>query len=180
MRGLSIGKGVAVGVLTAAIGLVGSYGGTAYAGLLEDQQQPASTIVTKAKELAKVQTERATTANEEEKDKNLDRGLIQMSDLLKGVSVEAKLEFLDSLTLVDGKVASVRIDFLKHDLNESGVQKILSALNPHPQPVYKVSAPMHTMALCGNDSCDDAACRPSGGHRACLDKPGYMCFGSCN
>lgn len=105
---------------------------------------------------------------------------ISMADLLKGASDEAKLELLNSLTLVDGKVASVSLALVRRDVGEAGVREILSALNPHPGKVYKIIPPFNTLGLCTPDHCDDAACRPIGDRRGCLPVARHMCFSGCN
>lgn len=106
--------------------------------------------------------------------------LISFADLLRGASTEAKLDFLESLTLVDGKVASAKIDALKAQLGEVQARAIISAINPHPKPVFKESGAMNSLAWCDEHECNDAACRPSGDHHACLDARNHLCFDTCH
>ena len=178
MKIMSTGKRVGW-TLVAVVGTVGLCGWTSSAASLEDSQQTAKTIVTKAKEIATVQVERAKTAQAVEKGKGPGSELAHLSNLLQGISSEAKLEFLDSLMLVDGKVASFKIDLLKRDLGEARLKVFLAALTPNPQPGYKTVAAGYALGLCTNGVCEDSACRPSGDHNACLDKPKYLCFDSC-
>ncbi|MBI4676097.1 MAG: hypothetical protein HY748_00770 [Elusimicrobia bacterium] len=186
---MKLAKVLLVVVCAVAVACVGQlFADQNASGSIEDQQvaAKAKTIVTQAKEMAKTQAEDSKQSGQPKAENaDPDRKLAAMAELLKGASAEAKLEFLESLTLVDGKVASVKIDLLKRELGEARVREILVALNPHPQPAYKITPPLHVLALCGDTGggyCDDSACRnrPSGSGKGCLPEKGHLCFDSCN
>lgn len=105
--------------------------------------------------------------------------LVSVSSLLKGASSEAKLEFLENLKLIDGKVASVGIGLLKRDLGEARVKEIILALNPSEGKAYKLAGP-HALALCGERTCLDTACfSDKPGVRYCADYPKSECYSTC-
>lgn len=83
-----------------------------------------------------------------------------MSENLAGASAAAKLEFLDSLVLVDGKIASAKVDLLRQELGDARVQALIKALAPNQKPVYKFDSAIGASSLCGNGVCNDSACRP--------------------
>ena len=131
---------------------------------LEDQQQAAGVIVTKATELA-----------------SLDHGLIRMSDLLKDASPEAKAEFLDSLVLVDGKVASVSFDRMQHEVGVARMHKVLLTIFPERSSNRSsVSDGVQTKTLCDEHYCYGAACTGGAGHTYCktVNNSG-ACGGGC-
>src|SRR5438552_621021 len=119
----STGKLAVSGIIAA--GLFGVYRGTSYAGSLEDQQPAASAIVAKANQLPEGKNLKSKVEA-----KGLEHGLIRMSDILKGASPAAKEEFLDSLVLLDGKVASVSLEKLTRELGETKVKAMLWEIFP--------------------------------------------------
>lgn len=123
MRRMSTGKRVTGWALVAAIGVVGSYTWTAYAGSLEEEQQAAGVIVTKSKELAKVQAEgKALTATAAVGPLSAFTNLAQdrvatMAEVLSICSPEVRAEYLGSLQFKNGKLAGAYI---------GGIDKCLS------------------------------------------------------
>jgi hypothetical protein len=104
--------------------------------------------------------------------------LITLSKLLDGASDAAKLEFLNSLRFVDGRVASVSTDLSEQDLGKARVRKIMRALNPHPQKVYMLG-PFHTMNLCNENQCDGAICHSDDNGTGCVSRNNSICMGPC-
>jgi len=110
-----MGKRVASGILAAAMGVVGSGGLTSHAASLEDSQPAAVVIVTKAKELAKVQVEHSKATREAATD--------DVRAMLSSCSDRTRHSFLESLVLVDGKFAGANVRIVQECLGESGYQK---------------------------------------------------------
>lgn len=106
--------------------------------------------------------------------------LVSVSELLKGASSEAKLEFLENLKLVDGKVASIGVELLKRDLGEARVKEIILALNPSKEKAYKLAGSVGTLGLCNDRTCKDTACySDKPGVKYCVDTPKSECYASC-
>ncbi|PIR19145.1 MAG: hypothetical protein COV48_03575 [Elusimicrobia bacterium CG11_big_fil_rev_8_21_14_0_20_64_6] len=109
--------------LVTAIGVVGAYSWTAYAASLEDQQQAADVIVTKAKELAKVQAaHKDVTGADAVAPLRAFPHLAQdrvatMAEVLSICSPEIRAEYLGSLQFKNGKLAGAYI---------GGIDKCLS------------------------------------------------------
>ena len=162
MRGMLMGKLVVSGVLLSLVSTAWSQPNVD----LGQSVDKAKKLVQSAAQSLQPTAPRITQAAADNK-------TASMPDLLDGASDEAKKEFLDSLTLVDGKVASVKIAQLKRELGPARAREIVSFLNPHPQKTYKVTGT--TLGLCNENECDDAACR----NKNCVDMKGYMCFSSC-
>ncbi len=173
MRRMLVGKRAAGLVLLAVIGVVGSYSWTARAAELEDSQQIAGAMITKAKVFAKIQAERSKVRQEMEKDKTANLGLVRMSDLLRGASPAAKEEFLDSLVLLDGKVASVALERLTRDLGKARMQKVLQTIfsspaSPaSPATFINASGDFRPATFCDQNYCYGAVCTGSSTHHYC-------------
>lgn len=118
----------------------------------------------------------------------LRQAVVSMKNLLQGASAAAKQEFLESLQLVDGRVASVSTKSLRAELGAERVAVILLAINPPAEgvpgdpdqtKVKKLAADSHTLALCGEHVCNDTACYYDGSSKYCVDSPGSNCYSSC-
>lgn len=121
MRRMATGKRTASWALVAVIGVVGSYSWTAYAASLEDSQPAAGVIVTKAKDLAKVQADRPRGAPETEV--GIQASGDQVNATLSSCSDQARRSFLESLVLVDGKFAGAHVRTIQECLGEAGYKK---------------------------------------------------------
>ena len=122
MRRLSTGKRAASWVLVAAIGVVGSYSRAAYAASLEDSQQAAGAIVTKARTLAEVQAARSKAAQEGEKT-NEPGGTLNA--LISDCSADTQREFLGSLVLVTGELSSAHVARIETCLDNARYAQVL-------------------------------------------------------
>src|SRR5205814_9336619 len=76
----------------------------------------------------------------------------KMGELLQRASPAAKEEFLGSLVVMDGKVASVSVGLLTRDLGKVKVDEILSAIYPATGKRPTISG-SSTKGLCGNQYC---------------------------
>lgn len=102
-------------------------------------------------------------------------------DLFAGASAEAKLEFFESIVWVNGRIASAKVELLRRDLGEARPHAALKALVPGSKRPSRFDPASGVLSVCGNDHCDNAACRPrSGGGRGCLPLDRHLCFSPCN
>lgn len=145
-------------------------------------EEKAKQIVQAAKQSFRQTTESATAREDDAIAKPFEspNALVSVSALLKGASSEAKLEFLENLKLVDGKVASIGVGLLKRDLGEARVKEIILALNPSREKAYKLAGPAGTLGLCNERTCLDTACySDKPGVKYCVDTPKSECYASC-
>lgn len=168
MRRLSTGKRAANWVLVAAFGVVGSCSWTSYAAALEDQQQAAGAIVTRAKELGKVQAERSKAAQEAEK---ADKPVRTLGEILSVCPKETRNEFMESLAFLNGGVASAHTAGIKKCLSSEQMNDVLMTIG-HTSARTKPGALADKPEICrcgqitkiygcrgwNNSSCDPAYC----------------------
>ncbi|PIR18538.1 MAG: hypothetical protein COV48_06995 [Elusimicrobia bacterium CG11_big_fil_rev_8_21_14_0_20_64_6] len=141
-------------IIVSAIGVGGSYSWTSYAAPLEDAQPAAGVIVTKAKDLAKVQAERPKGAPETEA--GIQASGDQVSAMLSSCSDQARHSFLESLVLVDGKFAGAHVGTIQECLGEVGYTKFRDLFGPQT-PTTKDNA-KHWCASRATCRKNDAIC----------------------
>jgi hypothetical protein len=102
---------------------------------------------------------------------------LNLSDLLKGVPPTARNEFLDSMTFINGELATVHNTALKEAIGDEKTKGILNSLFAFAYD----GKPVDSKTLCGDGWCDDTVCVTTPENRVphCEELKGGTCRSTC-